>query len=228
MWNMRGVISWFRLIWSLRRDKASPFGTIFGKLFILLTCSSACPFCSCDLETISSLPLWRAFQPLKSTSEMRSVKAFGGAWGTSTTLYLTRANALILLLSVDVVWFSQIRTQGEYSWLKRVGVNVANSIMHFNQHRVFTAVSPSFSISSDIREASRASPSITGQMGWAEPAMVKPACVILFLNLIGQQREKIITVSILQDSIINTAGRGLCSCPLGTTESHTSDIKGKK
>lgn len=63
----------------------------------------------------------------------------------------------------------------------------------------FPDVSPSFSMSSDIREASRASPSITGQIGWAEPAMVKPACVILFLNLNGQYR-KILQSRLQRDS----------------------------
>lgn len=44
--------------------------------------------------------------------------------------------------------------------------------------------SPLLSMSSAITEASRASPSITGQMGWSFPEMVKPAAVILLLNLV--------------------------------------------
>lgn len=44
--------------------------------------------------------------------------------------------------------------------------------------------SPLLSMSSAITEASRASPSMTGQMGWSFPEMVKPAAVILLLNLV--------------------------------------------
>lgn len=43
--------------------------------------------------------------------------------------------------------------------------------------------SPLLSMSSAIWEASRASPSITGQMGWLAPEMVKPAASILLRNL---------------------------------------------
>lgn len=44
--------------------------------------------------------------------------------------------------------------------------------------------SPLLSMSSAITDASRASPSMTGQMGWSFPEMVKPAAVILLLNLV--------------------------------------------
>lgn len=48
--------------------------------------------------------------------------------------------------------------------------------------------SPLLSMSSAITAASRASPSMTGQMGWSFPEMVKPAVVILFLNLVSEMR----------------------------------------
>lgn len=44
--------------------------------------------------------------------------------------------------------------------------------------------SPLLSMSSATTDASRASPSMTGQMGWSFPEMVKPAAVILLLNLV--------------------------------------------
>lgn len=51
------------------------------------------------------------------------------------------------------------------------------------EHFILLVDLPSFNMSSAISEASRASPSITGQIGWADPEMVKPALVIAFLNL---------------------------------------------
>lgn len=48
--------------------------------------------------------------------------------------------------------------------------------------------SPLFSMSSAITAASRASPSMTGQIGWSFPEMVKPAAVILLLNLVKKMR----------------------------------------
>jgi len=48
--------------------------------------------------------------------------------------------------------------------------------------------SPLFSMSSAITAASRASPSMTGQIGWSFPEMVKPAAVILLLNLVKRTR----------------------------------------
>lgn len=48
--------------------------------------------------------------------------------------------------------------------------------------------SPLLSMSSAITAASRASPSMTGQMGWSFPEMVKPAAVILLLNLVRGMR----------------------------------------
>lgn len=49
--------------------------------------------------------------------------------------------------------------------------------------------SPLFSMSSAITAASRASPSMTGQMGWSFPEMVKPAAVILLLNLVKRTKR---------------------------------------
>lgn len=48
--------------------------------------------------------------------------------------------------------------------------------------------SPLLSMSSAITAASRASPSMTGQMGWSFPEMVKPAAVILLLKLVRRTR----------------------------------------
>lgn len=48
--------------------------------------------------------------------------------------------------------------------------------------------SPLLSMSSAITAASRASPSMTGQMGCSFPEMVKPAAVILLLNLVRVMR----------------------------------------
>lgn len=93
----------------------------------------------------------------------------------------------------------------------------------FSEATLAPVLLPFFNMSSAICEDNRASPSITGQMGWSAPEIVKPAASILLRNL-GTQLSVTGKLKAMEPE---EEAQDLCPPVRGRTKDRSTDPKSR-